>query len=256
MRVRFSGCSRAHLVGLPTSDFRLLALTLQLLSLIITTGVAESARPGPAARKPNIILIVADDLGYGDLACYGQTKIRTPNIDQLAREGMRFTSFYAGSTVCAPSRCALMTGLHTGHAHVRGNATVPLRTEEVTVAKVLKSAGYYTGLIGKWGLGNQGTSGVPHLQGFDEFFGYLDQTHAHDYYTDHLWRYDPINRFDGKVSLPGNENGGKAQYTHDWFAAAATNFIRMNKPTALNQHRPFFLYLAYTIPHANNEEGQ
>src|SRR5208283_5628218 len=138
------------------------------------------AQPGytlqPAERKPSIIFILADDLGYGDLGCYGQTRIKTPNLDKLAAEGIRFTSFYAGSTVCAPSRCALMTGLHTGHAWIRGNGTIALRAEDLTVAEVLKQAGYHTGLIGKWGLGNEHTPGVPQEKGFEEFVGYLDQT--------------------------------------------------------------------------------
>ena len=211
--------------------------------------------PAPAPRKPNIVLIVADDLGYGDLGCYGQTKIKTPNIDQLAAEGVRFTDFYAGSTVCAPSRCALMTGLHTGHAYIRGNARVALRPQDVTVAELLKQGGYHTGLVGKWGLGNENTTGMPQDHGFDEFGGYLDQTHAHDYYTDHLWRYDPSHGF-SRTALIENDGGRKGLYTHDLFETAALNFIKLNQPTALNHHRPFFLYLALTLPHANNEEGR
>src|SRR4051812_3556190 len=141
-----------------------------------------------AADKPNILFILADDLGYGDLGCFGQTKIKTPNLDRLAAEGVKFTHAYAGSTVCAPSRCALMTGLHTGHARVRGNARVPLRPEDTTVAEVLKKAGYATGLVGKWGLGEPDTTGVPNKKGFDSFFGYLNQHHAHNYFPDYLWR--------------------------------------------------------------------
>src|SRR5580700_203045 len=120
-----------------------------------------SAVPQSALAAPNIIFILADDLGYGDLGCYGQTRIKTPNIDKLAAEGLRFTDFYAGSTVCAPSRCALMTGLHTGHALIRGNAAVALRPEDLTVAELLQQAGYHTGLVGKWGLGDENTTGVP-----------------------------------------------------------------------------------------------
>ena len=190
------------------------------------------AQPGyvlrPAERKPSIIFILADDLGYGDLGCYGQTKIKTPNLDKLAAEGMRFTSFYAGSTVCAPSRCALMTGLHTGHALIRGNATVPLRPQDLTVAEVLKQAGYHTALIGKWGLGNPNTTGVPQKKGFDEFLGYLDQVHAHDYYTDYLWRYDPPTDakpgYDGRVEFPENRDGKKGKYMDDLVHAAALKF--------------------------------
>jgi arylsulfatase A-like enzyme len=190
---------------------------------------------------PNIIFILADDLGYGDLGCYGQKKIKTPNIDRLAEEGMRFTQCYAGSTVCAPSRCCLMTGLHTGHARIRGNARVPLEAADLTVAEILKPAGYRTAAIGKWGLGNEGTAGIPNKHGFEEWFGYLDQTDAHNYYPEFLWRNER------QWHVPGNANGQKGDYSHDWFTRTSTNFIR------INQLHPFFLYLAYTLPHANNE---
>jgi arylsulfatase A-like enzyme len=214
----------------------------------------QPSRP-PAPRRPNIIFILADDLGYGDLACYGQTQIKTPNLDRLAAEGMRFTDFYAGSTVCAPSRCALMTGLHTGHCLIRGNANVALRDQDLTVAQLLKDSGYHTGLIGKWGLGNENTSGVPQKKGFDEFAGYLDQTHAHNYYTDYLWRFDPHSGFDGKMLFPENQGLEKKLYIPDLFASAAVQFVQNNKQTDLNRHRPFFLEWATIIPHANNEEG-
>ena len=194
-----------------------------------------------AQGKPNIIFILADDLGYGDPGCYGQKKIKTPNIDRLAAEGMVFTQCYAGSTVCAPSRCSLMTGMHTGHARIRGNARVPLEPGDVTVAEILKPAVYNTAIIGKWGLGNEGTAGVPNRHGFDEWFGYLDQVHAHNYYPEYLWRNQR------QWQLRGNADGRKGQYSHDLFTRAALNFIR------INQKHPFFLYLAYTIPHANNE---
>lgn len=209
---------------------------------ILALPAAISGRAASASR-PNIVFILADDLGYGDLGCYGQRRIPTPNIDRLASEGLRFTQAYAGSTVCAPSRCALMTGLHTGHARIRGNARVPLRPEDATVAKVLQRAGYRTGIAGKWGLGNAGTSGIPNLQGFDEWFGYLDQQHAHSYYPDHLWENQ------SEVIL-GNNLGLKKEYSHDLFTRRALGF--------LDRHRsaPFFLYLAYTIPHANNELGR
>jgi arylsulfatase A-like enzyme len=188
-------------------------------------------------RKPNIILILADDLGYGDLGCYGQKSIKTPHLDRMAAEGMRFTDFYSGSTVCAPSRCALMTGYHTGHCRVRGNATVSLLPEDVTVAEVLKAKGYATGIFGKWGLGEPDTTGVPNLKGFDEWFGYLNQIHAHNYYPDYLWRNQEI------VPIPPNT------YSHNLFTQEALDFIRRK------QNQPFFLYLPYTIPHANNELG-
>ncbi len=227
-----------------------------LAEVTSSTASGFPVRPGLAPqRPPNIILIVADDLGYGDLGCYGQTQIKTPNLDSLAKEGIRFTQVYAGSTVCAPSRCSLMTGLDTGHCLIRGNANVPLRPEDLTVAELLQKAGYHTGLVGKWGLGKEGTTGVPQAKGFDEFAGYLDQVHAHDYFTTYLWRYDPRTHFDGQVPLIENAGGHHVIYTHDLFTTAATNFVRINRPEAHNLYQPFFLYLAYTIPHANNEEG-
>jgi arylsulfatase A-like enzyme len=222
------------------------------LGAITSLAIAQPAN----FRKPNIIFILADDLGYGDLGCYGQTKIKTPSLDRMAAEGIRFTNFYAGSTVCAPSRCTLMTGLHTGHGYIRGNSTLALRPEDLTVAELLKQGGYHTALIGKWGLGNENTTGLPQKKGFDEFVGYLDQVHAHDYYTDHLWRYAPKEGFDGSEPLAENRDGQKKVYTHDLFTTAALNFVRLNKPEQANHYRPFFLYLAYTIPHANDEEGQ
>jgi arylsulfatase A-like enzyme len=214
-----------------------------LLMPALLAGGAAARKQNPIAEKlkpkyPNIIFILADDLGYGDLGCYGQTKIKTPNIDRLAAEGMRFTQFYAGSTVCAPSRSALMTGQHTGHTRVRGNEPVPLRPEDITVAEVLQKAGYKTGAVGKWGLGLANTTGTPNQQGFEEWFGYLSQTHAHDYYPTQLFRNDAIFTLDSK------------QYSHDLFSKIATNFVRVTK------YFSFFLYLPYTIPHANNELGR
>ena len=211
-----------------------------------TTQAADNfAGASKSPRKPNIVFILADDLGYGDLGCYGQTKILTPRIDRMAAEGMRFTDCYAGCTVCAPSRCCLMTGFHTGHARIRGNALVPLRPEDVTVAKLLKDAGYATGLVGKWGLGEAASTGVPNKQGFDYFFGYLSQVHAHNYYPDFLWRNEE------KVPLPNVVEKGVATkrvvYSHDLFAEEALAFVEQHKAG------PFFLYLAFTIPHANNE---
>jgi len=205
----------------------------------------NATRPKPQ-HKPNIIFILADDLGYGDVGCFGQRKIKTPSLDRMADEGMRFTSVYAGSTVCAPSRCALMTGKHTGHGWIRGNSTLALRPEDVTVGEVLKQAGYRTGVIGKWGLGLEGSTGVPGKKGFDEWFGYLDQHHAHNYYPEFLWRSDSQGN-ERRVLLEKNQNGQKGKYSHDYFTFTALNFLNINKD------QPFFLYLAYTIPHANNE---
>jgi len=202
------------------------------------------------AEKPNFIFILADDLGYGDIGCYGQENILTPNIDRMAKEGMMFTDGYAGSTVCAPSRGCLMTGYHTGHARIRGNGDVPLSPEDITVAEVLKSQGYVTGLVGKWGLGEAETSGIPGLQGFDEFYGYLNQVHAHNYYPDFLWRGTEKVKIEGNTmsETPG-VCGTCTQYSHDLFTNEAVDFIKRYKD------RKFFLYLAFTIPHANNELG-
>jgi len=204
-----------------------------------------------SAKRPNIIFIMADDLGYGDLGCYGQTEITTPHIDRLAQEGMRFTECYAGSTVCAPTRCVLMTGLHTGHARVRGNSgwqgpdrervLVPLRDEDVTVAEILKEAGYATGVTGKWGLGQPGTTGIPRRQGFDEWLGFLDQRHAHGFYPEYIWRNETM------VSLDGNLGGHRNEWIHDRFSEFSLDFILRHK------EGPFFLYLAYTIPHGRYE---
>ena len=204
----------------------------------------EYNQPKVDSKKPNILFILADDLGYGDLGCYGQKQIRTPNLDRLALEGVRFTQSYSGSTVCAPSRCALMTGLHTGHCRIRGNARVPLLPEDTTIPKVLQKAGYRTALFGKWGLGFSGTPGHPNLQGFDAFFGYLDQTHAHDSYPRHIWNDQQ------EVILQGNMGTSKKEYVPDMFLERSLKFIEENR------NHPFFLYFATTIPHANNELGR
>lgn len=189
------------------------------------------------AAPPNIVFILADDLGHADLGCYGQQKIRTPRLDRLAAEGMRFTQAYAGTSVCAPSRCALMTGLHMGHAPIRANREIqpegqmPLPAASLTVAEVLKSAGYATACIGKWGLGFVGTEGDPNQQGFDHFFGYNCQRQAHNFYPDHLWR-----------NSERLEMGG-TNYSHDLMTAEALEWVRARKDG------PFFLFLAYTAPH-------
>lgn len=197
---------------------------------------------GAAPRKPNFVFIILDDLGYGDFGCYGQKLIQTPNVDKLAQQGLRFTDAYAGGAVCAPSRSCLMTGQHTGHTPVRANAgTVPILPGDVTVAEVLKKAGYATGGFGKWGLGDAGTTGVPTRHGFDEFFGYLHQVHAHSYYPEYLWDNDK------KYPLPGNANGGRKQYSADLIAERSFEFLKKHRK------EPFFLYACYTIPHAKFE---
>lgn len=219
-----------------------------------------------ATERPNIVFILADDLGYGDLGCYGQQLIQTPRLDQMAAEGLRFTDFYAGSTVCAPSRSVLMTGQHMGHTFVRGNAggeemsKQSLRKEDVTVAEVLKSAGYTTALCGKWGLGDDapgGRTGLPRNQGFDYFYGYLNQVHAHNYYPEFLWQNETKVPLGNVVQRTERKFGGfhggwatkRVAYSHDLIAEEALKFVR--KSAAGDQ--PFFLYVALTIPHANNE---
>lgn len=206
--------------------------------LILLTAAPDSRGSQATPPPPNVILLLADDLGYGDLGCFGQKLIKTPNIDRLAAEGMRFTQAYAGATVCAPSRCSLMTGKHNGHARVRGNreikpeGQVPMPADTVTVAHLFKYAGYATGLIGKWGLGHPGSDSTPEKMGFDDFFGYNCQRMAHEYYPEYLWRNHE------KVML-----NGKA-YSHDLMAKEALDFIRRN------QAKPFFLDLSFTIPHS------
>ena len=223
---------------------RLIPLCLALIAL---AGVAGLPRPGAARgkRPPNIVFIMADDLGYGHLGCYGQTKIRTPHIDRLAREGMRFTDAYAGCSVCAPCRSVLLTGKHMGHTSVRRNSGgVPLLDEDVTIPEVLKQAGYATGVFGKWGVGDAGTPGVATKQGVDEFFGYYNQVHAHSYYPPYLWHNDEKYPLPGNSGRPDGLTGEKrGQYAQDEIHAKALDFIRRNRD------RPFFCYLPYTIPH-------
>ena len=214
-----------------------------------------------AQSKTNLIFIMADDLGYGDLGCFGQKLIKTPRLDQMAKEGMKFKRFYSGSTVCAPSRSVLMTGQHMGHTHVRGNAggdmaRQSLRDIDLTVAEKMKEAGYATALIGKWGLGEVGQEGHPLKQGFDYFYGYLNQVHAHNFYPEYLWRNHKKHRLSNVVKPISDQAragfiGGAAternEYSHDLFTREAIGWIKKNK------QKPFFLYLPLTIPHANNE---
>lgn len=210
--------------------YRMIGVILLILASINVIGQPTSQ------KGPNIIYIMADDLGYGDLGCYGQKKLPTPNIDKMASEGLRFTQFYAGSTVCAPSRCALMTGKHMGNAYIRGNTELPLRETDTTLAEMMKSRNYITGMFGKWGLGREQTTGSPEKQGWDHFFGYLDHRHAHRYNVDHLWKVENGNLLKQPVDSSKNSN--------HMIVDAAANFIRDQKA------KPFFLYLAITLPHA------
>jgi arylsulfatase len=198
----------------------------------------------PRSRPPNVVVVLADDLGWAELGSYGQRLIRTPNLDRMAAEGMRFTQHYSGSAVCAPARCVLMTGLHTGHAFIRDNGEVkpegqrPIPADTRTLAELAKDAGYATGIFGKWGLGGPDTEGVPNRQGFDEWYGYLCQRQAHNFYPAYLWHNEV------REELAGNDRGlTGAQYSHDLIADAALEFVREHAD------EPFFLYVPFTIPH-------
>ncbi len=234
------------------------------LALFACLGFGFTGAPGAAeeAKRPNLIWIMADDLGWGELGCYGQQVIATPHLDQMAAEGLRFTQFYAGATVCAPSRSVLMTGLHQGHTRVRGNAgkqnpeAQALRDGDRTIARVLQEAGYRTALVGKWGLGDVGAaeSGLPRRHGFDSFFGYLNQTHAHNHFPDFLWRDESRVSLPNEIVAVGDQGAGYAQegllYADDLFCEEALKFV------ARNHDAPFFLYWSLVIPHANNERAR
>ena len=230
--------------------------SIPIIVLLLAPMSSLSAAHQP---EPNIVLILADDLGFGELGCYGQTVIQTPRLDQMAKDGLRFTHFYAGATVCAPSRSVLMTGKHHGHTRVRGNAgsrnpaAQALQDGDLTVAKVLQQCGYRTALFGKWGLGDVGDaeSGLPRKHGFDEFFGYLNQQHAHNHFPDFLWRNEEKVALPNRIIPVGDNGGGYAteavQFADDLFAAEALRFVDENKDS------PFFLYWSMVVPHANNE---
>jgi len=239
------------------------------LVLVFLAGVTwlsfRSSSVAFAARRPNIIFIVADDLGYGDIGAFGQKLIRTPNLDRMALEGMRFTHHYAGNAVCAPSRCVLMTGRHPGHAFIRDNrqfsedqeGQYPIPSDTVTLPQLLKQQGYVTGGFGKWGLGGPGTTGEPLKQGFDRWFGYNCQAVAHNFYPTYLWDNDRKIRlknpeFSAHDSFKPGEDPSKpesyrrfqgAEYSADLIAVQARAFVRANKS------RPFFLYWPTTVPH-------
>jgi uncharacterized sulfatase len=241
------------LFSVPTRCAQRSFVTALTLALLAFPRLQASEAPAGAAKaeRPNIVVILADDLGYGDLGCYGQKEIETPNLDRLAAEGVKFTQFYTGAPVCAPARNTLMTGEHLGHALIRANAKLDLRPEDKTVAQVLHPAGYTSALIGKWGLGKEGGQGAPRQKGFDYFFGYVDQTMAHNYYPTYLVRNETHVPLRNVVPHPGPFGQGvateKVDYSADLIAADAVKFI--------DEHhdRPFFLYYAPTLPHANDE---
>jgi arylsulfatase len=233
--------------------------------LALHGGTVLAAGEGTGAKPPNIVFILADDLGYADIGCYGQAKIRTPNIDALAAQGMKFTQHYAGNAVCAPSRCVLMTGLHPGHAWVRNNREVKpegqfsLPADAITIARVLKDRGYATGAFGKWGLGGPNAPGEPWKMGFDRFYGYLCQMQAHNYYPESLWDNDKVVKLDNPpiplaTKLPEGADPTTSesyaqytgrQYSADLIAEQARAFLRQHKDG------PFFLYWPTTVPHVS-----
>ena len=219
-------------------------LSVLIVALATCACVSENGGADVQKAAPNIIYILADDLGYGDLSCYGQEKFSTPHLDQLARDGIRFTRHYSGSTVCAPSRSVLMTGLHTGHTPIRGNQEVkpegqwPLPASYNTLAESLKEAGYVTGAFGKWGLGYPGSEGDPVNQGFDRFFGYNCQRYAHRYYPEYLWENEE------KVYLEGNDWSSTVSYAPDLIQQKTIDFIREHRDTS------FFAFVPIVIPHA------
>jgi arylsulfatase A len=222
---------------------------LPLMRSILVAFLALLAVAASGADKPNIIFILSDDLAQGDLGAYGQKLIKTPNLDRMAAEGMRFTQAYCGTSVCAPSRASLMTGLHTGHSPVRANWEIargegqyPLPPETGTVAEVLKGAGYATACVGKWGMGMFGTSGSPLKKGFDHFFGYNCQRHAHSYFPSYLYRNEE------QITLPGNDGKGVGKtFAQELIQQEAEKWVRAN------HEKPFFLYYAITLPHGRHE---
>lgn len=259
--------------GIPTRREFLKALGLGTATLGL--GGFQACAPSET-RPPNVVFILADDLGYGELGCYGQDKIRTPNIDRIAFEGVRFTQHYSGSPVCAPSRCVLLTGLHTGHAYIRDNDEMshrgdvwhdlelegqrPLPEGTFTLGTLFRNAGYATGAVGKWGLGGPASSGEPNRQGFDHWYGYLCQRIAHNYYPPHLWRntekhvlagnpyFHPHQRMPEEADPEDPESYASyagEQYSMDLMAEEALWFVRENR------ERPFFLYLPFPVPHVS-----
>ena len=234
-----------------------LLITLALAPLHALQGAAPSAPP----IKPNLIYILLDDAGYGDFGCYGQNTLRTPNIDRLASEGLKFTRHYAGSTVCAPSRCVLMTGLHTGHSRIRANGPSHLPDTDLNVARLLKDAGYLTACIGKYGLGMPLPPDDPQKKGFDYFFGYVDTAHAHNGYPTYLFRNGAKAPFDNQI-IPGSGNkpgtgvapaDGRKHWAPQLLADDVQRFL---EERARDRSKPFFLYYTPILPHANNEADE
>jgi len=234
---------------IPTLEISLSGLLFFILSIV------SIASPRDKKAPPNLIYIMADDLGYGDLGCFGQTTIKTPHLDKMASEGLCFTSYYAGNTVCRPSRLSLWTGKHMGHTPISSNANYHFKPADITIAELLKSRGYATGGVGKWAMGGIGTTGHPNKNGFDFWFGYLDQGQAHNYYPTHLWKNTQKITLKGNVlteSIRDRHRVSKKRitYSHDLITKEAMTFIRDHK------NMPFLLHVHWTIPHANNEGGR
>ncbi len=226
-----------------------------ILTFFLSAIIQLKAQENPTQPRPNLIYIMVDDLGYGDLGCFGQKTILTPNLDRLAAEGMRLTSYYAGCTVCRPSRLSLWTGLHTGHTAIDSNDQYVFQPEDVTVAELLHDAGYVTGGVGKWAMGRPETVGHPNKNGFDFWMGYLDQSEAHNYYPTHLWRN--ATEFPLVGNVIGDYPGGRGRvsskrvtYSHDVMTQQAFDFVREH------HNDPILLHIHWTIPHANNEGGR
>ncbi len=234
------------------------------IAIALITSLPLSANGEVRGERPNVIFVMVDDMGYGDVGVYGQKHIRTPNVDSMARQGVRYTNVYSGSPVCAPARSVLMTGRHTGRTTVRGNGSsvrgpngvkcsgggggfrVPLNDEDVTVAEVLRQAGYTTGITGKWGLGEPDTAGLPNRQGFDEWLGLLNQRRAHSYYPKYIWQNEQRRPLQGNSGTIKNFATEK-HFVHDLFTEFALDFVRRHAAG----NKPFFLYLPYTVPHSH-----
>jgi arylsulfatase A-like enzyme len=224
-----------------------------LVTILVAPLSAEESRAWP--ERPNIIYVMVDDLGYGDLGCFGQQRIATPNVDQLARDGMKLTNYYAGCTVCRPSRLTLWTGQHTGHTAINSNATYVFKSSDVTVAELVKTQRYVTGGVGKWAMGGVDTTGHPNRNGFDYWMGYLDQGQAHNYYPEYLWlnsRQVPLlgNRLSDHPMSRGRVSQDRVTYSHDVMTDHLLDFVR------INHTQPFLCHVHWTIPHANNEGGR
>jgi arylsulfatase A-like enzyme len=246
--IRFNRLCRALLLPALLLDFSATAQSL----------VFSNNAPRAIPRRASIILVVADGLGSGDLSCYGQTNFQTPNLDKLAAGGIRFTNYQAGAAAESPARAALMLGRDTGHLQQRADADIALAPDETTVAQMLQRAGYHTGLIGEWNLGDENSSGAPWKKGFDEFAGYFDANDAENFYADYMWRYAPksilnqannqVDTFMGREPLVPNLGSAKGEFIPDVLTKAALNFIQINQPDQFNRYRPFFLLLNYKIP--------